>query len=197
MVPRGDKVLSLETITMAKGKRGSIAVAVASLEKMVESGVLGWNFQDDAKSKIELPLSDVYSGFAELPYIAQMTFARGTFEKVRDSYAGSESIADAIEVTESTIEYLKLGKWFKDRTPGERLGALFEAATRALTKAGKSAPDHDSFYAKYADESARASLKAMPEIKAELALIAKEKADAKAAEMVEAAKVGTSNLDTI
>lgn len=182
---------------MPKGKRGSIAVAVGSLETMVESGKLGWNFQDANKTTRELKLSDVYSGFDGLPYIAKMVFGRGSFEKVRDSYAGSESVQEAIEEADSTIDYLRQGKWFKERTAGPRLGELFEAASRARVKAGMSAPDRTAFDAKYADESARKSLRAMPEIQAELALMAKEKADEKAKEAVAAAASVTSNLGDI
>lgn len=182
---------------MAKNARGSIAKGVASLEKMVESGNLGFEFQDEAKTRRDVVLSKIYSGFDQLPYIVKMVIGRGVFEKIRDSYAGSESHADAIDSADDTIDYLYLGKWFKAKVAGVRLGDLYEAAKRALTKAGMEVPAEADFREKYSDETLRDNLKAMPEIKAELAIIAKEKADAKAAELIKAAEGVTSNLGTI
>jgi hypothetical protein len=70
--------------------------------------------------------------------IRSIAAIRGLTEKVRDTFAGSESAADAAEEAASMIEVLLAGEWYTERTSaGPRPTVVAEAVIRALRESGK------------------------------------------------------------
>lgn len=104
----------------------------------------------------------------------------GLSQKLGDAYAGAESVDDAYEAAADVYETLKGGKW-TERTAGEpRTSSLVEALFRVMD--GAQELDACKAVVENMDDEQRKALRAQPAIKAALANIAAEKAQAKAAE---------------
>jgi hypothetical protein len=70
--------------------------------------------------------------------IRSIAAIRGMTEKVRDTFAGSESAADAAEEAASMIEVLLAGDWYTERaSAGPRPTVVAEAVLRAVRESGK------------------------------------------------------------
>jgi hypothetical protein len=182
----------METVTMARQK---VATAADKLDAMVESGILGWEFENG--KHLSFNLVNLYEKFAEMPKVAQFGLARGIFETVRDTYAGSGGNADvAYDRAEGRLEILNSGEWVSGAGGGgPKLSDLFEAVRRAKVKAGQEVPTDDQLKAKFTGDNGkvnREAARANPLIAAELALIAEEKARAKREEAEKAGQANTS-----
>jgi len=178
---------------MPKGTK--VASASEKLEEMVESGTLGWNFENGKKLSFSLP--ELYGNYESMPKIAKFAMARGIFETVRDTYAGSAGNADtAYERASGRLQLLESGEWTSGAGGGgPKLSDLFEAVRRAKTKAGQEVPSDEALRAKFTGDNGPANREAArlnPLIAAELAHIAEEKAAAKRIEMEKASKENTS-----
>jgi hypothetical protein len=182
----------METKTMARQK---VASAADKLDAMVEAGAIGWDFENG--KNLSFNLLDLVGTYHELPKVAQFGLARGIFETVRDTYAGSGGNADvAYDRAEGRLEILNSGEWVSGAGGGgPKLSDLFEAIRRAKTAAGQEVPTDDQLKEKFTGDNGktnREAARANPLIAAELAKIAEEKAIAKRQEAEKAGRENTS-----
>lgn len=101
----------------------------------------------------------------------------GVSQKVGDSYAGAESVDEAYDAANSTIEALKKGEW-STRVAGEggvRGTMLVEALYRATKHEGRTMDDCEALVADM-DETQKKGIRLLPAIKAQLDAIAAERA---------------------
>lgn len=115
-----------------------------------QPGVKFLEFQFANGTKVPVKLED-------FPQEMQIALAfHGAAQKLGDSYASDETVADAYESFMGVMEALQNGDWIGDRTAaGPRLGLLAEAIAAAKTNAGT--PD--------TKEAALERLKSKPELR--------------------------------
>lgn len=115
-----------------------------------QPGVDHLEFQFANGTKVPVKLED-------FPQDMQIAFAfHGAAQKLGDSYASDETVADAYESFQSVLEAIQNGEWISDRTAaGPRLGLLAEAIAAAKSAAGT--PD--------TKEAALERLKSKPELR--------------------------------
>lgn len=183
---------------MARNPRGSIAVNTAKLGDMVESGELGWKFANG--TILSLGLAEIYADYSKMESdAAKFAFARGLFEKVRDSYAGATTVDEALEIAEATIELLKSGEWYAERGPvGPRLSDLREVVDAIRVEQGKSPYSDDDFKAEYTGKAGadkRERVRKHPKVAAMLAAIAERKAAERREKADKAAAASTESID--
>jgi hypothetical protein len=175
--------------------RAKVASATDKLDAMVESGQLGWDFENG--KSLSFDLVKLFNGYGQMPKVAQFGLARGIFETVRDTYAGSGGNADvAYDRAEGRLEILNSGEWASGAGGGgPKLSDLFEAIRRAKVAAGQEVPTDDQLKEKFTGDNGkvnREAARANPLIAAELAKIAEEKARAKREEAEKAGQANTS-----
>ena len=148
-------------------------------------------FTDSAKTVVGFNISDLPED------IRSQATCHGLVQKLGDSYASVDGdIAKAIDNVQAVLDELLLGNWSAEREAGPRLKDLYEAVRRVITATGKPTPTDEQLDAKYKThveaKKNRENAKATPQIQAQLAIIEKEKADARVAEKVAAAAAATS-----
>lgn len=174
---------------MAREKKANIVYLQGGTEqKRVGSDVDGIRF-DFANGKA-LTIS-----LADLPReIIAIAATRGIAEKVRDTFAGSESVGDAMEEAESIVERLLAGEWLAEReAAGPRPSMVVDAIIAAFADAGKTVA-RDAVMAKYTGkgtEEARKTALKNPQVKAHFERLRAEAA-AKRAEEAQKAASGTA-----
>lgn len=121
----------------------------------------------------------------------------GAGQKLRDTYAGDESVADAEESFTTMLERLKSGEWVTERTGlGPSPVLLIEAIKAAKAKAGQPF-DEATAKEKYKTKEAREKALSVPVVKAEYERLRAERQAAKAAAAAKAAEGGGGNLADI
>lgn len=121
----------------------------------------------------------------------------GAGQKLRDTYAGDESVADAEESFTTMLERLKAGEWVTERTGlGPSPVLLIEAIKAAKAKAGQPF-DEAAAKEKYKTKEAREKALSVPQVKAEYERLRAERQAAKAAEAAKAAATATGDLADI
>lgn len=115
--------------------------------------------------------------------IATRLALHGLGQKVGDSYAGADTVDDAIESASDVLEMLVAGKW-TERTAGEpRTSVLAEALSRVMTEAGHpKTVDECAAVIKEMDDAGRKTLRDQPAIKAAMSAIKAERDEKAAAE---------------
>ena len=117
----------------------------------------------------------------------------GAGQKLRDTYAGDESVADAEESFTTMLERLNSVDWVTERTGlGPSPVLLIEAIKAAKAKAGQPF-DEAAAKAKYSSKEAREKALSVPQVKAEYERLRAERAAARAAEA--AKKAGEATPD--
>jgi hypothetical protein len=175
--------------------RAKVASATDKLDAMVENGVIGWDFENG--KKLSFDLKELYEKYDEMPKVAKFGLARGIFETVRDTYAGSGGNADvAYDRADSRLEILKNHEWASGAGGGgPKLSDLFEAIRRAKIAAGQEVPSDDQLKEKFTGDNGKTNRDAArlnPLIAAELAKIGEEKLRAKREEAEKAGAANTS-----
>lgn len=146
----------------------------AYAKKVVGEGSVTFNFSN-GKSLV--------AAIADIPQELRDRLAlHGLGQKVGDSYAGAESVEDAVESAGDVYEMLVGGKW-TERTAGEpRTSALAEALARVMTEAGQPKSVEEATAAvKGMDDETRKNLRNQPSIKAAMSAIKAERDAAAAA----------------
>lgn len=87
--------------------------AIAKKDYDVESGVVTFSFNDEAKTVRAIRLDELNDE------TKRQATLHGLIQKGGDSYAGASSIADAIESLDATLDNLRNGVWAEKREPGE------------------------------------------------------------------------------
>lgn len=138
--------------------------------------------------------------------IRDVAMVRGVAEKVRDTYAGAESVGDAYELASDMIGRLMENEWLSAREGGgPRMTMLLTAIEEVKTKAGLTfdfeasrakyvATDEDTDEEKAAKAKARASASANPEVAAVLERLKQEAAARRAAKAVPTEAIDTASL---
>lgn len=136
---------------------------------------------DEAAGKITFEFSDgrtLSVAVSELsPEIARRAAMHGLSQKGGDSYAGAETVDEAYDACESTLNALRNGVW-TTRTVGEggvRGTMLVEALYRATKHEGRTMDDCETLVADMSDEQKK-GIRLLPAIKAQLDAIAAERA---------------------
>lgn len=118
----------------------------------------------------------------------------GAGQKLRDTYAGDESVADAEESFGIMLERLKNGEWVSERTGlGPSPVLLIEAIKAAKAEAGQPF-DEAAAKEKYKTKEMREKALGVAVVKAHYERLRAERAAAKAAQAQEAAKKDAGNL---
>jgi hypothetical protein len=145
-------------------------------------------FKFDGAGEVKLDTREVTQ---ELAVVASI---RGLTEKIRDTFAGSESAADAAEEAASMIEVLLAGDWYTERaSAGPRPTVVAEAVIRALREAGKAIDEATeatvrSMFTGKGTEQARKDAMADPAIYKHVVAIRAEREAERLAEMQKAGK---------
>lgn len=127
---------------------------------------------------------------AEVPEnIAAAAMLHGLGQKIGDTYAGSETIGEAVDNAEAMWERLKLGEWTSGkRAAGPRIQHLVDAIVAAKEAAGLEA-DVEAIAAKLReDEALRKNALNNPQVRAAYDKQKAERAAAAAKESAKAAK---------
>lgn len=112
----------------------------------------------------------------------------GAGQKLRDTYAGDDSAADAEESFQTMLERLKAGEWVSERTGlGPSPVLLIEAIKAAKAEAGQPF-DEAAAKEKYKTKEMREKALGVPQVKAHYDRLRAERAAANAAKSADAAK---------
>lgn len=121
----------------------------------------------------------------------------GLSQKLGDTYAGDESVADAEESLTTMLERLKAGEWVSDRTGlGPSPVLILEAIKAAKADAGL---PHDEAAAKekYKTKEEREKALSVPAVKSHYERLRAERATAKAAEAAKAAAANAGDVASL
>lgn len=148
-------------------------------------------FQFNGGGKHDIKLDDIH------PSLHGILAMHGLSQKLGDTYAGDESVADAEESFTTMLERLKAGDWVSDRTGlGPSPVLILEAIAAAKAEAGL---PHDAEAAKekYKTKEAREAALAVPAVKKHYERLRAERAAAKAAEAAKAAGEGAGDVASL
>ena len=129
--------------------------------------------------------------------VASAAMLHGLSQKIGDTYAGAENIADAVEKAGAMAERLLNGEWLRPReSVGPRIGLLVEAVVAAKTAAGMEADAEKIAENLKGNADLRKNALNNPQIKAEYDRIKAERAQAAAkASAKEARGAETTGLE--
>lgn len=110
------------------------------------------------------------------PVLVRRLALHGLGQKVGDSYAGSETVDEAVENAGDVYEMLANGKW-TERVAGEpRTSLLAEALQRVMAEGGTTKTLEDCIAAvKKLDDEGRKNLRGQPAVKAAMSAIKAER----------------------
>lgn len=140
--------------------------------------------------------SEVVVDFGKLPKeIIQAAAKHGVAQKIGDTYAGAETVDEAVERAEAMLESLMTGTWISGRqATGPRIGTLLDAIVAAKAAAGQEA-DRNAIEAKLkGDEALRKNALKNPAIKAEYDRIQAARAAERAKASAKEAKGSEADL---
>jgi hypothetical protein len=152
-------------------------VKFCSKEYDFDSGVAEFNFGNGTTLTVNVDeLSDD---------IKRELMFHGAMQKVGDSYAGAKGVfADGIQWAKDVIEQLKTGQWKASRGGGEAKPRTTELAAAIARIKGIDLAAVQEKVASASDEQ-RKAWRALPQVKAQIAIIREEKARAALAKAME------------